>query len=88
MDAVTGGHLTDADFRRIEAAPPGAVAAAPAAHLAGCARCQERMLSRGARSVPPPRRGGGIGRVGLVVLLIALVVLPLLALLLLGLQTR
>lgn len=38
------GCLTEAGFRRLQRAVPGAVPEELAAHLAGCDRCQTRML--------------------------------------------
>jgi len=55
------GHLTDAGLQAFRCAPPGRAPAELAAHVAGCARCQERalladegMLGPGKRKAPPP----------------------------------
>jgi hypothetical protein len=42
------GCLTDAGFAALQAAPPGEAPAELAAHLAACARCQDRVLLAGA----------------------------------------
>jgi hypothetical protein len=60
--ALTDGRgcLTAAGFAALSRAPVGRAPADLAAHLAGCARCQERMLAAGAPVRPPtaaaPRR--------------------------------
>lgn len=58
------GCLTRAGLELLRAADPGKTPQALALHLAGCARCQDRMLAadagvaqepgRGARRTPPP----------------------------------
>jgi hypothetical protein len=52
------GCLTPAAFAAIAAAPPGAAPPELAAHLAGCRRCQRRMLSSALGPAAPrgPRR--------------------------------
>ena len=52
------GCLTPAAFAAIAAAPPGAAPAELAAHLAGCARCQRRLLAKalGPAGARGPRR--------------------------------
>jgi hypothetical protein len=54
----TQGCLTPAAFAAIAAAPPGAAPAELAAHLAGCARCQRRLLAKAMGATGPrgPRR--------------------------------
>jgi hypothetical protein len=74
------GCLTAAGLQALREAPPGKAEAELASHLAGCARCQERLLAgdvpRGARpkKTPPPP-----WRLGLVVVLVVLVVLTVMA---------
>jgi hypothetical protein len=48
------GCLTEAAIQLLLHAPPGRAPGDLAAHLAGCARCQDRLL---AASVPGPKRG-------------------------------
>jgi hypothetical protein len=52
------GCLTQAGFARIAAAPPGAAPPELAAHLAGCPRCQRRLLATavGPSAATGPRR--------------------------------
>jgi hypothetical protein len=52
------GCLTPAAFAAIAAAPPGAAPPELAAHLAGCARCQRRLLAKAMGTTGPrgPRR--------------------------------
>jgi hypothetical protein len=52
------GCLTPAAFAAIAAAPPGAAPAELAAHLAGCGRCQRRLLAKAMGEAPGrgPRR--------------------------------
>jgi hypothetical protein len=45
--------LTPAGFAALARAPVGRVPADLAAHLASCARCQERMLAGGTSAVRP-----------------------------------
>jgi len=47
------GCLTPAGFAALSRAPVGRVPANLAAHLASCARCQERMLAGGTSAVRP-----------------------------------
>jgi hypothetical protein len=49
------GCLTPAAFAAIAAAPPGAAPAELAAHLAGCARCQRRLLAKALGPAAAPR---------------------------------
>ncbi len=53
------GCLTDEGLDSVARAPVGQAPAELAAHLASCARCQERMLFRGTprgpRKTAPPR---------------------------------
>lgn len=53
------GCLTPAGFAALSRAPVGRVPGDLAAHLAGCPRCQERMLSGGGavRSAPASSAG-------------------------------
>jgi len=48
------GCLTPAGFAALSRAPVGRAPAALAAHLAGCPRCQERMLAGGGPARPAP----------------------------------
>src|SRR5216683_1986747 len=51
------GCLSPRGFAQISAAPPGRAPAELAAHLAGCARCQRRLLVAALPSASPsPRR--------------------------------
>lgn len=57
----TKGCLTEAGLQAFRAAPPGRAPAELAAHVAGCARCQDRALAAdegtagpGKRREPPP----------------------------------
>ena len=52
------GCLTAAGFAALSRAPVGRAPADLAAHLAGCARCQERMLAGGAPVRPAPAAPG------------------------------
>ena len=69
------GCLTPQGFAQISAAPPGQVPAELAAHLAGCMRCQRRLLaaalpsSGSKRREPPP-----LWRTGVVVVVCLLLV--------------
>ena len=47
------GCLTPAGFAALSRAPVGRVPADLAAHLASCARCQERMLAGGTSAARP-----------------------------------
>jgi len=47
------GCLTPAGFAALSRAPVGRAPANLAAHLASCARCQERMLAGGTSTVRP-----------------------------------
>lgn len=72
------GCLTEAGFLALESAPVGKAPPELASHLAGCDRCQQRMLLRGEprgpkRERPPLGRGLLIAGVLLLVLLGALV---------------
>jgi hypothetical protein len=76
------GCLTPQGFAQISAAPPGQVPAELAAHLAGCMRCQRRLLatampssgSSSRRERPP------LWRTGLVVVVCLLLVMMAMAL--------
>jgi len=48
------GCLTPAGFAALSRAPIGRAPADLAAHVAGCPRCQERMLAGGAAARPAP----------------------------------
>lgn len=68
------GCLTPAGLRALAGAPPGAGPEDLVAHLAGCARCQDRLLA-----IDAERRGGRprwrallLVGVGLVALLLAM----------------
>jgi hypothetical protein len=76
------GCLSPQGFARISAAPPGRAPAELAAHLAGCARCQRRLLlaalpssSPSPRRPPPP-----LWRTGVVVVVCLLLVMIAMAL--------
>ena len=67
------GCLTEAGFRALEEAGAGAVPPELAAHLAGCPRCQDRLLQRDAgprrpRQAPPPAWRGPLVAIGLLLL--------------------
>jgi hypothetical protein len=53
--ALVDGHgcLTAAGFAALSRAPVGRAPADLAAHIASCARCQERMLAGGTSAVRP-----------------------------------
>ncbi len=75
------GCLSPRGFAQISAAPPGRAPAELAAHLAGCARCQRRLLvaalpsaSPSPRRAPPPLWRTGVALVVcLLLVLIAMV---------------
>ncbi|HUG55014.1 MAG TPA: hypothetical protein VMR21_15490 [Vicinamibacteria bacterium] len=74
------GCLTAAALALIAAAPPGRAPSELAAHLAGCARCQRRMLGAGAeegrarrRRPPPVWRTAVVAAAGFLLVLMALV---------------
>jgi hypothetical protein len=50
------GCLSPQGFAQISAAPPGRAPAELAAHLAGCVRCQRRLLVAAMPSSSSPRR--------------------------------
>jgi len=51
------GCLTAEGFRALAQAPPGQAPAELAAHLTGCARCQDRLLAGATTTgAPPPPR--------------------------------
>jgi hypothetical protein len=59
MDPIDArGCLTDGGLDTLSRAPVGKAPAELAVHLAGCPKCQERMLlagsPRGPRKTPPP----------------------------------
>lgn len=69
------GCLSEAGLAAVTAAVPGQIPSDVAAHLAACARCQERVLSGGA---PRPSRKGVLAAppsLGRIVVLMALAVL-------------
>jgi len=70
------GCLTDAGFAAVEAAPVGEVPSELAAHLAGCARCQKRLLGGGAER--PPGRGRPAPSLGRMLVMVGLVLLAIL----------
>jgi len=49
------GCLSEADLRALQGARPGQAPPALAQHLAGCSRCQQRLLTRD--RTPGDRRG-------------------------------
>lgn len=55
------GCLTDAGFSALAAARPGEAPAELAAHLAGCARCQDRVLQTAAGVEAAGRRRKPVG---------------------------
>ena len=70
------GCLTPRGFAQISAAPPGRAPAELAAHLAGCARCQRRLLVAAMPSRPSPRRQRPpLWRTGVVVVVCLLLVM-------------
>lgn len=74
------GCLSEAGIAAVTAAVPGKIPPEVAAHLAACARCQDRVLSGGA---PRPSRKGvptAPPSLGRAVFLMALVVLSILIL--------
>ncbi len=48
--------LTDADLARLQAAPPGRAPDELARHLAGCERCQQRVLFGSEKRLTAQRR--------------------------------
>jgi hypothetical protein len=56
------GHLSAAGLRAFQGAPAGKAPAEIATHIAGCARCQERLLVDGS---PGPRPKPGRKPMGL-----------------------
>jgi hypothetical protein len=84
------GCLTAAGLAAFQAAPAGRAPKELAAHVAGCGRCQQRLLSglRGPAMTAPPRRTSSGSRLvwlailaigGLFVLLAGLIAAPWLA---------
>ncbi len=76
------GCLSPRGFAQISAAPPGRAPAELAAHLAGCARCQRRLLvaalpsaSSSPRRPPPPLWRTGVAVVVCVLLVLIAMVL-------------
>ncbi len=72
------GCLSEAGITAVTTAVPGQIAPEVAAHLAACARCQERVLSGGAprparkaAAPAPPSLGRVAVLMGLVILSIA-----------------
>jgi hypothetical protein len=53
------GCLTAAGLAAVQGAPPGRAPSEVASHLAGCGRCQQRLLSglHAPGAAPPARRG-------------------------------
>ena len=66
------GCLSPEGFAQISAAPPGQVPAELAAHLAGCIRCQRRLLTAALPPSGPRRERPPLWRTGLVVVVIVL----------------
>ena len=66
------GCLSPEGFTQISAAPPGQVPAELAAHLAGCMRCQRRLLAAALPPSGPRRERPPLWRTGVVVLVIVL----------------
>jgi hypothetical protein len=58
------GCLTEAGFRALASAPPGEAPGELAAHLAGCARCQDRVLqaAAGGEGAGRPRKAASSER--------------------------
>ncbi|MET0555124.1 MAG: hypothetical protein ABW221_18925 [Vicinamibacteria bacterium] len=54
------GCLTDAGFAALAAARPGQAPAELAAHLAGCARCQDRVLQAATGTDAASRTRGAV----------------------------
>jgi hypothetical protein len=70
------GCLSPQGFAQISAAPPGRAPAELAAHLAGCVRCQRRLLVGAMPSSPSPRRQRPpLWRTGVVVVVCLLLVM-------------
>jgi len=76
------GCLSPRGFAQISAAPPGQAPAELAAHLAGCGRCQRRLLvaalpsaSSSPRRPPPPLWRTGVAVVVCVLLVLIAMVL-------------
>jgi hypothetical protein len=70
------GCLSPQGFAQISAAPPGQVPAELAAHLAGCMRCQRRLLAMAMPSSGPTRRERPpLWRTGVVVVVCLLLVM-------------
>jgi hypothetical protein len=71
------GCLTDAGVSAVTAAPVGGVPEALAAHLARCARCQQKLLGGGAAR-PPARPAPSLRRMLITVGLVLAAILGLL----------
>jgi hypothetical protein len=70
------GCLSPEGFAQISAAPTGQVPAELAAHLAGCMRCQRRLLAAALPSSGPTRRERPpLWRTGVVVVVCLLLVM-------------
>jgi hypothetical protein len=70
------GCLSPQGFAQVSAAPPGQVPAELAAHLAGCVRCQRRVLAAAMPSSGTTRRERPpLWRTGAVVVVCVLLVL-------------
>ncbi len=71
------GCLTEVGIQTLLSAPAGRAPEELAAHLAGCSRCQDRLL---AASVPGPRRGPprSAPSLGRMLILVSLVLLSML----------
>ena len=69
------GCLSPQGFAQISAAPPGQVPAELAAHLAGCMRCQRRLLAAALPSSGPRRERPPLWRTAAVVVVCLLLVL-------------
>lgn len=74
------GCLTNAGLRAVAEAPPGGAPPGLAAHLAGCAKCQRRLLrgDRGVAAAPVPRRPPSPLRLALLLAALLLVFVALL----------
>ena len=66
------GCLSPDGFAQISAAPPGEVPGELAAHLAGCLRCQRRLLTAALPPSGPRREKPPLWRTGVVVVVIVL----------------
>jgi hypothetical protein len=81
------GCLTEAGFRALSGATPGAAPPELANHLASCQRCQDRMLAAARSPGTVPTRHGAsrlwlgilVAVAGLLLALVALVVVRMLA---------